>query len=208
MHFLGLEGMPRRTFTYDGNMGWNLGNMVATIGAMILGCGVAIYLVTLVYTYYKGERTVKDPWDGRTLEWSLPNPPMEYNFQVIPHVHARDSWWYDKHHKDEVAKEAAAEAKAEDSHGGIHMPFQSIYPFFAGVGIFIGAIGVAIIDPADPKIYTGFWGPKVAVTILGGLIMFISVVLWSLEGNEGYHIHLNEDGSIKGEEGHGYGSKH
>ena len=38
--------------------------------------------------------------------------------------------------------------------------------------------------------------------------MFISVVLWSLEGNDGYHIHLNEDGSIKGEEGHGYGSKH
>jgi cytochrome c oxidase subunit 1 len=90
------------------------------------------------------------------------------------------------------------------------MPFQSIYPFLAGCGILIGAIGVSVIDPANPNlIYTGFWGPKIAVTILGGLIMFVSVVLWSLEGNEGYHIHLNEDGSIKGEDAHaGYGAKH
>jgi cytochrome c oxidase subunit 1 len=87
------------------------------------------------------------------------------------------------------------------------MPFQSIYPFFASVGILVGAIGTAIIDPANPNVYHGFWGPKVAVTILGGAIMFVSVVLWSLEGNDGYHIHLNEDGSIKGEDAHnGYGS--
>jgi cytochrome c oxidase subunit 1 len=88
------------------------------------------------------------------------------------------------------------------------MPFQSIYPLFAGLGILIGAIGVAIIDPANHQQYPGFWGPKIAVTILGGAIMFVSVVLWSLEGNDGYHIHLNEDGSIKGEDAHsGYGSK-
>ncbi|HXN34947.1 MAG TPA: cytochrome c oxidase subunit I [Opitutaceae bacterium] len=209
MHFLGLEGMPRRTFTYDGNMGWNLGNMVSTIGAFMLAVGIGIDLVTLAYTYFKGERTTKDPWDARTLEWSLPNPPMEYNFQQIPHVHARDGWWYEKHHRDEIAGEKAEVAKAEHGDHGIHMPFQSIYPFLAGVGILIGAIGVSIIDPADPRVYTGFWGPKIAVTIAGGLFMFVSVVLWSLEGNEGYHIHLNEDGSIKGEDPHGgYGSKH
>jgi len=207
MHFLGLEGMPRRTFTYDANMGWNTGNLWSTIGAFVLGIGVAIYFVTMVYTYYKGERTHKDPWDARTLEWSLPNPPPEYNFQAIPTIHARDAWWYQKRHMDEVAKETAEQVKADDAHGGIHMPFQSIYPFLASAGILVGAIGTSIIDPANPNIYHGFWGPKIAVTILGGLIMFVSVVLWSLEGNEGYHIHLNEDGSIKGEGAHnGYAS--
>jgi hypothetical protein len=60
-----------------------------------------------------------------------------------------------------------------------------------------------VVDFADPTRYPGFWGPKIAVTILGGAIMFIAVVLWSLEGNEGYHIHLNPDGSIKGEDAHG-----
>jgi cytochrome c oxidase subunit 1 len=207
MHFLGLEGMPRRTFTYDANMGWNIGNLWATIGAFILGIGVAIYFATMIYTYYKGERTHKDPWDARTLEWSLPNPPPEYNFQAIPTIHARDAWWYQKRHMDEAAKETAEQVKADDAHGGIHMPFQSIYPFLASAGILVGAVGVSIIDPANPNIYHGFWGPKIAVTILGGLIMFVSVVLWSLEGNEGYHIHLNEDGSVKGEEAHnGYAS--
>jgi cytochrome c oxidase subunit 1 len=121
-------------------------------------------------------------------------------------VHARDGWWYDKHHRDEIAREDAEHAKAEDAHGGIHMPFQSIYPFFASVGILIGALGVAVVDPANPSQYPGFWGPKVALTIAGGAIMFVSVLLWSLEGNEGYHIHLNEDGSIKGDEGHGPGA--
>jgi cytochrome c oxidase subunit 1 len=208
MHFLGLEGMPRRTFTYDGNMGWNLGNYVSTMGALTLGIGLAIYLIAMVYAYYKGPRSHKDPWDARTLEWSLPNPPPEYNFQVLPTVHARDGWWYEKHHKEEIAKEEEEHAQAEEAHGGIHMPFQSIYPFLAGVGILIGAIGVSLIDPADPKIYTGFFGPKIVVTMLGGLFMFISVVLWSIEGADGTHIHLNPDGSVKGEESHGGYGKH
>jgi len=204
MHFLGMEGMPRRTFTYDGNMGWNVGNMVATVGAFILGIGVAVYFVTMVYTFFKGERTTRDPWDARTLEWSLPNPPPEYNFAVTPTVHARDGWWYEKRHKAEIEVEVAEHAKAEDSHGGIHMPFQSIYPFLASCGIFIGALGVAVVDPANTAQYPGFWGPKVAISMLGALVMFVSVVLWSLEGNEGYHIHLNPDGSVKGDDHSGH----
>jgi cytochrome c oxidase subunit 1 len=83
MHFLGLEGMPRRTFTYDGNMGWNR----ATCGppsAPSSSASGSRSTSHMVYTYYKGERTHKDPWDARTLEWSLPNPPPEYNFQADP----------------------------------------------------------------------------------------------------------------------------
>ncbi len=89
------------------------------------------------------------------------------------------------------------------------MPFQSIYPFLAGVGILIGSIGTAVIDPASHAQYPGFWGPKIAVTMAGGAIMIVSVFLWALEGSDGYHIHLNDDGSVKGEEAHGgYASKH
>jgi len=197
MHFLGLEGMPRRTFTYDGNMGWNLGNLISSVGAFVLAIGIGVYLVTMVYTYYRGERTGTDPWDARTLEWSLPNPVPEYNFRVIPTIHARDGWWYEKRHREEVAREAEDHARSEEAHGGIHMPFQSVYPFLAGVGILVGAIGTAVVDPADHALYPGFWGPKIAVTLAGGAIMFVSIVLWSLEGCEGTHIHLNEDGTVK-----------
>jgi cytochrome c oxidase subunit 1 len=201
MHFLGLEGMPRRTFTYDANMGWATGNFWATMGAITLGIGVAVYFATMIYTYFKGERTIKDPWDGRTLEWSLPNPPPEYNFRATPTIHARDAWWYQKRHMDEYNKETDAQSKADEAHGGIHMPYQSVYPILAGFGILVASIGIAVVDFANPTQYPGFWGPKVATTIAGGVIMFVSVVLWSLEGNDGYHIHLNEDGSIREDHG-------
>jgi cytochrome c oxidase subunit 1 len=192
MHFLGLDGMPRRTFTYDANMGWNTGNMIATIGAIILGIGVGIYFAVMITTFFKGERVGRDPWDARTLEWSLPTPPPEYNYAVIPTVHARDNWWYEKHHSEEVSKENAAHAKAEEAHGGIHMPFQSIYPFIAALGLLVGAVGVSVID-VDPG--PGFVGRKLATCLVGFVIFLVAVLLWSLEGNEGYHIHPGrEDG--------------
>ena len=180
MHFLGLNGMPRRTFTYDGNMGWNVGNMIATIGALILGTGIAIYFIVIIYTYFKGEKAGRDTWDARTLEWSIPNPPPEYNFAVIPTVHARDAWWYEKHHQSEIEQEKAAHHKAEEAHGGVHMPFQSIYPLIASTGALIGAFGA---------IYH-----NLIVALIGGSLLFIGVYLWSLEGAEGYHLHLDDEG--------------
>ncbi|MBC7369669.1 MAG: cytochrome c oxidase subunit I [Undibacterium sp.] len=198
MHFLGLNGMPRRTYTYDANLGWNTANFVATIGALILGVGIFIYFAVMAYTYFKGEKVGKDVWDARTLEWSLPNPPPEYNYRVIPTVHARDAFWYIKQNQAQIAKEEAEHAKAEADHGGIHMPFQSIYPFVASLGLLIAAIGIAVIDH-DPS--PGFWGKKIGTAMMGGAVMLIGIYFWALEGNEGYHLHL-------GEEGHDSSDKH
>ncbi|MFH1498075.1 MAG: cytochrome c oxidase subunit I [Verrucomicrobiota bacterium] len=141
MHFLGLNGMPRRTFTYDGNMGWNSANLVATIGAIMLGLGIAYYFYVMIRTYFKGEKVKHDLWDARTLEWAVPSyPPPAHNFHVTPTVHARDAFWYEKTHREEIAKEKAAHAKDEESHGGIHMPSQSWFPIIVALGLLIGAI--------------------------------------------------------------------
>ena len=191
MHFLGLNGMPRRTFTYESNLGWNAANYIATIGALILGVGIFIYFAVMVYTFLKGEKVGKDIWDARTLEWSLPNPPPEYNYRVIPTVHARDAYWYNKQHKAEIAQEEAEHAKAEAAHGGIHMPHQSIYPFVASLGLFIAAIGIAVIDH-DPS--PGFWGKKIGISMIGGVVMLAGIYFWALEGNEGYHLHPDDEG--------------
>jgi cytochrome c oxidase subunit 1 len=191
MHFLGLNGMPRRTFTYDGNLGWNSANYIATVGALILGVGIFIYFAVMVYTYFKGEKVGKDVWDARTLEWSLPNPPPEYNYRVIPTVHARDAFWYMKQNKEQIAKEDAAHAKEEAAHGGIHMPHQSIYPFVASLGMLIAGIGISVID-SDPT--PGFWGKKIGVTMIGGVVMLAGIYFWALEGNGGYHLHPENDG--------------
>jgi cytochrome c oxidase subunit 1 len=185
MHFLGLNGMPRRTFTYDGNMGWNSANMIATIGALVLGVGIFIYFVVMVYTYFKGEKSGRDPWDGRTLEWSLPNPPPEYNFAVTPTVHARDAFWYEKHHQEEIAREKAEHAKEDAAHGGIHMPSQSWFPIITAAGILIGALF--------------FTNHLMLGAIAGATIVLIGAWLWSLEGPGGYHIHPEQD---DGSDGH------
>lgn len=181
MHFLGLNGMPRRTWTYDANMGWNEGNFIATIGAYVLGLGVFTYFAVLIYTYVKGEKCGNDPWDARTLEWSIPSPPPEYNFKAIPTVHARDAWWYEKHHKEEIAQEKAAHIKAESEHGGIHMPDQSWYPLIASIGLLVGALAFAFHN--------------LPVAIGGLVVVFIGCYLWALEGPGGYHIHLDDKGN-------------
>ncbi len=175
MHFLGLNGMPRRTFTYDGNMGWNTPNMIATIGAFVLGIGIALYFVVMIYTYYKGEKVKKDPWDGRTLEWSLPNPPPAHNFDVTPHVHARDAYWYEKHHKEEIAAENAKQAAEDEAHGGVHMPSNSWFPIITACGMLFGALF--------------FCNHIMMGAIVGLIITFFGAWMWALEGPGGYHLH-------------------
>ncbi|CAM2768927.1 cytochrome c oxidase subunit I [Rariglobus hedericola] len=184
MHFLGLNGMPRRTAVYDGNMGWNDANLIATVGAFILGIGVAIYFGVMIYTYFKGEKTNPDTWDARTLEWAVPStPPPEHNFDVTPTVHARDAYWYEKNHQAEIAAEKAAHAKEDEAHGGIHMPSQSWFPLVAAVGLFIGAL---------------FFVNHIMIgAIAGGVIMFLGVYLWAAEGPGGYHIHLDHKNDHK-----------
>ena len=179
MHFLGLNGMPRRTAVYDGNMGWNDANLIATIGALILGVGVAVYFTVMIYTYFKGEKTTHDVWGARTLEWTVPStPPPEHNFDVIPTVHARDAFWYEKTHKAETDMEKTEHAKAEQDHGGIHMPSQSWFPIVAATGLLIGAL---------------FFVNHIMIgAIAGGAIMFLGVYLWASEGPGGYHIHLDD----------------
>ncbi len=196
MHFLGLNGMPRRTWTYDSNMGWNEGNLFATLGAYLLGVGIFTYFAVLIYSYFKGKVAGSDPWDARTLEWSIPSPPPEHNFAAIPTVHARDAWWYEKHHKEEIAAEKAAHIKAEESHGGIHMPDQSWYPLFAAFGLLVGAYNFAQIH--HPLVLFGnqVSASHLPLAITGGVILVSALYLWALEGPGGYHLHLGADGKV------------
>ena len=195
MHFLGLNGMPRRTWTYDSNMGWNEGNLFATMGAYLLGIGIFTYFAVLVYSFFKGQKCGNDPWDGRTLEWSIPSPPPEHNFAAIPHVHARDAWWYEKTHREEIAAEKAEHMKAEAAHGGIHMPDQSWYPIFAAFGLLIGAYNFAQLH--HPVVMAGnqILASHLPLALTGLSLLLASCYLWSLEGPGGYHIHLDASGN-------------
>ncbi|WP_200416744.1 cbb3-type cytochrome c oxidase subunit I, partial [Virgibacillus salexigens] len=79
-HFLGLMGMPRRYWGFLEDQGLDTGNLVSTIGALLMGRGGLIFVINIIYTAFKGEYASGDPWDGRTLEWAIPSPPPFYNF--------------------------------------------------------------------------------------------------------------------------------
>ena len=95
MHILGLFGMPRRIYTYPGNLGYNELNLLATIGAFTIAVGVLVFIWNVVVSLRSGQAAGDDPWDAFTLEWDTPSPPKVYNFLTIPIVRSRRPF-YDK----------------------------------------------------------------------------------------------------------------
>jgi cytochrome c oxidase subunit I len=176
MHILGLQGMPRRYYTYPAEAGWGFWNFVETIGAFVIAASIAVFMVNVVLSLRRGREAGADPWDARTLEWSIPSPPPHYNFAEIPEVRHRDEFWHRKYTEDErgrpvpvVAGAANGDEHDEDGdeeHHDIHMPDPSYYPLLAALGLPVIGYGV---------IY--FW----PVAILGALISMGGLFGWGLE---------------------------
>ncbi len=174
-HFLGLMGMPRRIYTYDTNLGVNLWNLVATVGVFILTLGVLVFLANLWISLRSSEKAPADPWNGRTLEWTIASPPPAYNFAVVPQVRGRDAFWLEKQAKG--AAKGKVEKGSKAGHHGIHMPLPSWMPALIALATLVLAYGLIIAR--DSKT-TGY-----LVAILGGLGTVLSVYGWVFEGSEG-----------------------
>ncbi len=84
MHLLGLAGMPRRIATY-GNTEWATNNLIATIGAFMIALSALLFIINCV-KLLRAPKAPADPWEGNTLEWTIPSPPPEHNFDKIPTV--------------------------------------------------------------------------------------------------------------------------
>jgi cytochrome c oxidase subunit I+III len=93
MHILGLEGMPRRDYTYPDDLGWGTLNLLESIGAYLLAAGLIMVVANLTVSRFRGARVGNDPWGGDTLEWSTTSPPPEYNYAVIPTVSSPYAMW-------------------------------------------------------------------------------------------------------------------
>ncbi|MFT3978305.1 MAG: cbb3-type cytochrome c oxidase subunit I, partial [Sphingomonas bacterium] len=84
MHFLGLQGMPRRYPDYpDGFAHWN---DIATIGYMIMAAGLAVFFVNVIISLIAGKKAGDNPWGegATTLEWTLSSPPPYHQFETLP----------------------------------------------------------------------------------------------------------------------------
>src|SRR5436305_11257667 len=93
MHIVGLLGMPRRVYTYDSGLGWDAYNLSETIGAFLLTAGLLAFFANVFVSARRGAPAGRDPWYGGTLEWTIPSPPPEYNFAVIPTVRSPYPNW-------------------------------------------------------------------------------------------------------------------
>jgi cytochrome c oxidase subunit I+III len=93
MHMLGLQGMPRRIYTYQSEMGWDNLNLLSSLGALTLVLGILLTLINAVASSRRGALAGADPWGAGTLEWSVASPPPVANFAVLPVVHGRDPLW-------------------------------------------------------------------------------------------------------------------
>ncbi|WP_265518669.1 cytochrome c oxidase subunit I [Nitratireductor luteus] len=90
MHVTGLRGMPRRVWTYPGDLGWDALNMVSTVGAYIFAAGVLVFLFDLSRSLLYAKAAPDNPWGAGTLEW-LPNDL--YAMRSIPFVTSREPVW-------------------------------------------------------------------------------------------------------------------
>ncbi|MCH2154325.1 MAG: cbb3-type cytochrome c oxidase subunit I, partial [Phycisphaerales bacterium] len=100
MHVSGLLGMPRRIYTYQPDRGWELWNLLSSIGVIFQIIAILVFAYNIIKSLRKGKPAGDDPWDAWTLEWSTTSPPPPYNFEVIPTVHSRRPLWDKKHPED------------------------------------------------------------------------------------------------------------
>jgi cytochrome c oxidase subunit 1 len=93
MHILGLAGMPRRVYTYGADLGWGPLNLTASIGALVLVAGIALFVYNVARTLLRGEPAPGNPWQADTLEWATASPPPPGNFHAPPVVGSREPLW-------------------------------------------------------------------------------------------------------------------
>ena len=175
-HFLGLMGMPRRYWVFLKDQELELGNLISTIGAFLMAIAVIAFLYNVVHTAIKGEKAPADPYDGRTLEWTIASPPPFYNFKQLPLVRGLDPLWIEK-------TEGKGKMTPAEPLGDIHMPNGSILPFIISLGFFIAGIG--FIFQVDHSAWL--------IAVYAGMATAIgSMLIRSLKDDHGYHIHKEE----------------
>ncbi|WP_217596595.1 cytochrome c oxidase subunit I [Cohnella sp. GbtcB17] len=171
-HFLGLIGMPRRVWTYLPGQGFDTMNAVSTVGAFLMGIGTIIFVVNVIVSSANKKPVADDPWeDGRSLEWSIPSPPPEYNFKQLPLVRSYDAWWNEK-------QKGNTEMPPAEPVGPIHMPSPSILPLIMSIGLFAAALG--------------FMYDHLIVAIAGLVVTFGSMFCRSVFDDHGFHIEPEE----------------
>ena len=158
MHVLGLEGMPRRTHSYFAGYGFDLWNLVATIGAFTIALSFLVFFWNIFVSWRDTKKVGwvppgPDPWDARSIEWMTASPTPTHNFDHIPVVTHRDEFWYRKYGET-------------GTRAGVHLPAPSYWPILLCASLPL--IGYGLIF-------------NMGLTIAGGVLLLLALYGWAQE---------------------------
>ncbi len=172
LYILGLMGATRRLDHYPSSTGWQPLFIVAAIGAAVIGLGLFFQVLQVIVSIIQrndNRDLTGDPWNGRTLEWSISSPPPFYNFAAIPQVENRDEFW-------EMKKSKIKPTKKE--YQNILIPNNTPIGLFIAIFAFLG--GFAIIWQIT-------W-----LAMLGIIGIILSVIIRSFNSNTEYILHAEK----------------
>jgi len=181
MHIAGLLGMPRRVATYPTGLGWDVWNLISTVGAIGFGLATCLFVVNFFWSLKRGPEAGHDPWGGDSLEWSQTSPPAAAQFQAVVAVRSRHPMWeqQDLVAHDPVEKEkldmlrwtptrwraalvtTVVEGRAD---GIVHVPGPTIWPFLMSIGFV--------------WLFAGLLFDQVPVLAIGGIWTMVTLVGW------------------------------
>jgi cytochrome c oxidase subunit I+III len=182
LHQLGLQGMPRRVYTYQPDDRWTLLNQTATVGAFLIATSVLTFLINVVVSYRRGRLAGDNPWNASTLEWLTTSPPPPYNFALPPTVGSRDPLWDDDPETTAVVIGLADDARellvttaqeARPDHR-YRITKESIWPFLMAVASAGEMVGL-VFHPMSQ--------------VIGSIIMFFLLAAWFWPTGESDPIH-------------------
>jgi cytochrome c oxidase subunit 1 len=193
MHWLGLQGMIRRTWRYHPSL--EFWNRIVSIGAFVIALGLLVFIFNWVRSRRRGEIAGMDPWDARTLEWSIPNPTPVHNFSTVPVVHGLDEFWHQKYGEDSdgrpIRKEDTDQNLARLEEEGyhpptpIHLPNPSYFPVLAAAGFPMIGYGILTHQSIAGK----------ALIALGVLTSLSALIGWGSEPlEEEHHLEIEPAG--------------
>ena len=159
MHILGLQGMPRRIYTYQPDLPWTYLNLLSSAGSLVLFASFALFAGNVIRSWRFGAVAGSNPWNAGTLEWAAASPPLPHNFDRTPVVTSREPLWAERDSLP-VATGLSVENRqvlittVTDAHPQLResSPEPSIWPLITAVAITIAFIA-SIFTP-----WAAVWG--------------------------------------------------
>ncbi|MBW8826407.1 MAG: cytochrome c oxidase subunit I [Acidobacteria bacterium] len=180
MHLLGMEGMPRRVYTYDPSLGWDHLNLLVSAASGFFGLGTGLTFVNIAWSRFRGAPATADPWAADTLEWATASPTPHHNFTAIPVVASRHPLW-DKGALTwaETTDDPAGRSLGPDGartrttpwtsgadtrpEGHLRVPLDTVVPFLLACAIGVVFLGLLV----DRSV---IWGLGLALAAVNGLL--------------------------------------